>query len=209
MINPYKKNKQLEKEIKELKGIPNTSIHPQYKRLIQEVREIDGRMLYQFKDLLDMAHNRYNSCMRFTTEVNMKIDADILKAYNKTIKETFEKILESSDLGKTRKLSHKGLVLEETITMHLDMLISIESSYRLASCVYFWEDENLDEYDYEIGDEKIRLFKEVGLKSFFLSKPMNNFLPPMTISEDVLIACSQYQKQLGSLLSNQLKKETE
>ena len=198
MINPYKKIKELEKEIKELKGIPNTSIHPQYKTLIQEVREIDGRMLYQFKDLLDMPHNRYNSCMRFRTEVNMKIDADILS-------KSIEDGLKFADEGKISKLIGILTLLQE----HTKMLISNESSYALASCVYFWEDENLDEYDFEIGDEKIKLFKEIGLESFFLSKPMNNFLPPMTISADVLQACSHYEKELRSLLSNQLKKETD
>ena len=182
---------------------PNTAIHPETKRLIEKVITIKkgkfkGRTLYQYKSLLDMQHKRYNSCTRFSTEFNMRLDADILK-------KSIESALKQANEGNFTKVIGILQILDE----HTRMLISIDASYRLASCVYFWKDENLDDYDYEIGDEKIKLFKEIGFESFFLSKPMNSFITQTALSADDLKAYSQYEKELESLLSRQLNEQKE
>jgi hypothetical protein len=178
------------------KTLPNTAIHPDYKSLIEKVTSIKGRQLYKFKTLLDMPHSRYNQCTRFSTEFNMRLDADILK-------KSLSDCVKFANEGNFTKVIGIITLLEE----HTNMLISLDASYRLASCVYFWKDENLDNYDFEIGDEKIRLFKEIGLESFFLSKPMNNFLPEMTLSVDDLRAYSQYEKEMQKLLFKQLREK--
>ena len=179
-----------------LKPKPNTAIHPDYKTLIQKVAKVKGRQLYQFKNLLDMPHDRYNKATRFVTEFDMRIDADILK-------KSKQDCLKYSNEGNFTKVIGILNLLEE----HTNMLISIEASYRLASCVYFWKDEKLNDYDFEIGDEKITLFKQMGFESFFLSKPMNNFVPQIDLSAQDLRAFSQYEKELKKLLSKQLKSE--
>lgn len=178
-----------------IKPKPNTAIHPKYKTLIKKVAKIKGRQLYQFKNLLDMPSNRYNQCSRFTTEFTMRLDADILKT-------SIKDCLEYCNEGNFTKVIGILTLLQE----HTNMLLSLSASYRLASCVYFWEDENLDNYDFEIGDEKIKLFKEMGFESFFLTAPMNNFVPQMNISAQDLEAYSLYEKELQKLLGNQLKK---
>lgn len=190
-----------------LKPKANTAIHPKYKTLIKKVISINGRQLYQFKDLADMPHNRFTKATRFQTEFNMRIDSDILSIYNKKVKDLFQKVLEANDIIPTRNLAHKGLTLVETLDLNLEMLLSLDASYRLVSCAWFWEDENLDDYDFEIGDEKISLFKQKGIEGFFLSKPMRDFLPPTNISAQDLRAFSQYEKELKKLLNKQLKKE--
>ncbi len=169
-----------------------TAIHPEYKKLIEKVKTIKGRTLYQFKSLLDMPHKRYNACTRMNTEFNMRIDIDILQ---KSISDCMKFINE----GNITKVASILTILQT----HTEMTLSLKASYRLVSCVYFWKDEDLDDYDFEIGDEKIKLFKEIGLESFFLSKPMNNFLPPMNISAEDLKVYLQYEKELQSLLSRQ------
>ncbi|MCH7826427.1 MAG: hypothetical protein IIC75_00400 [Bacteroidetes bacterium] len=143
-----------------------------------------------------MPHDRYNKATRFVTEFDMRIDADILK-------KSIQDCLKYSNEGNFTKVIGILNLLEE----HTNMLISIEASYRLASCIYFWKDENLNDYDFEIGDEKITLFKEMGFDSFFLSKPMNNFIPAMNLSDQDLRGFSQYEKELKKLLNKQLKKE--
>lgn len=177
-----------------LKPKTNTAIHPDYKTLIQKVAKVKGRQLYQFKNLLDMPHDRYNKATRFVTEFDMRIDADILK-------KSIQDCLKYSNEGNFTKVIGILNLLEE----HTNMLISIEASYRLASCIYFWKDENLNDYDFEIGDEKVTLFKEIGFDSFFLSKPMNNFIPAINLSQQDLRGFSQYEKELKKLLLKQLK----
>ena len=176
----------------------NTAIHPDTKRLIEKVTTIKkgkfkGRTLYQYKSLLDMQHKRYNTCTRLSTEFSMRLDADILK-------KALDSMLKFANEGNfTKVIGVLNILMAQT-----EMLISLDASYRLASCVYFWIDENLDDYDFEIGDEKIQLFKEMGFKSFFLSKPINNFITQMSLSVEGLKAYSQYEKELQSLLSRQL-----
>lgn len=177
---------------------PNTAIHPDTKRLIEKVITIKkgkfkGRTLYQYKSLLDMQHKRYNTCTRLSTEFSMRLDADILK-------KSIDSALKFANEGNFTKV----IGILQILNAHTEMLISMDASYRLASCVYFWIDENLDDYDFEIGDEKIRLFKEIGFESFFLSKPMNSFITQMSLSADDLRVCSQAEKELQSLLSRQL-----
>lgn len=181
----------------------NTAIHPDYKKLIEKVTTIKegkfkGRTLYQFKSLLDMPHKRYNSCSRFSTEFNMRLDAD-------TLKKSIDAALNQANEGNFTKVIGILQILNE----HTRMLISLNASYRLASCVYFWKDENLDDYDFEIGDEKINLFKEIGFESFFLTKPMSDFIAPTNLSADDLRVCSQYEKELQSLHSRQLSEPKE
>ncbi len=190
--NPFKKEPQ-----------PNTAIHPDTKRLIEKVTTIKkgkfrGRTLYQYKSLLDMQHKRYNTCTRLSTEFSMRLDADILK-------KSIDSALKFANDGNFTKV----IGILQILNAHTEMLISLDASYRLASCVYFWIDENLDDYDFEIGDEKIQVFKEIGLESFFLSKPMNNFITQMSLSVDDLRAYSQAEKELQSLLSRQLKEPKE
>ena len=178
---------------------PNTAIHPDTKRLIEKVTTIKkgkfkGRTLYQYKSLLDMQHKRYNTCTRLSTEFSMRLDADILK-------KSIDSALKFANEGNFTKV----IGILQILNAHTEMLISLDASYRLASCVYFWIDENLDDYDFEIGDEKIQLFKEIGFESFFLNKPMNSFITQMSLSADDLRVCSQAEKELQSLLSRQLK----
>lgn len=179
----------------------NTAIHPKYKKLVEKIAEIDGRGLYMFKSLLDMPHIRYNHCSRFSTEFNMKLDSEILR---ESISQLRELLIEPTKKSLT-KASEILILLDE----HTKMLISIDSSYRLASCVYFWEDEDLNDYDFLIGDEKIELFKKYKFDDFFLSEPMNRFLPQMNLSVNDLHIYSRYEKELQKLLSSTLKDKIE
>jgi hypothetical protein len=177
---------------------PNTAIHPDTKRLIEKVETIKkgkfkGRTLYQYRSLLDMQHKRYNTCTRLSTEFSMRLDVD-------TLKKSIDSALKFANEGNFTKV----IGILHILNAHTQMLISLDASYRLASCVYFWIDENLDDYDFEIGDEKIAVFKEIGFESFFLSKPMNSFITQMSLSADDLRVCSQAEKELQSLLSRQL-----
>jgi len=183
------------------KAKEHTAIHPEYKTLIEFVAVIEGRKLYQFKNLLDMPHDRYNKCTRFSTEFNMRIDS-------MTLKESLKDCLEYANTGNFTKVIQIITILQEMN----NTLLSIDASYRLASCVYFWENESLNDYDFAIGDEKIKMFKEYGFENFFLSKPMSNFLPPMDISlqdlNQYLLQESKYKNLLSSLLKKTNAKST-
>lgn len=181
-----------------------TIIHPDYKRLIEYVTTIEGRKLYKFKELADMPHGRYLYCTRFSTEMNMRLDAQTSQDIDERIMDYF---LTEKPTKKDKRVAMDVLSTRMQMTK---MLISGEVSYRLASCVYFWKDEDLTEYDFAIGDEKIELFKKVNFDDFFLTEPMKNFFPQTHISVQDLKVFSSQEKEMKKLLTGILKgKETE
>jgi hypothetical protein len=181
----------------------NTSIHKDYKKLIEYVDTLEGRKLFKFKELADMPHGRYNFCTRFSTEINMRMDAETSKDIDEEIYTYF--MLDKPGI----KDKKKAMELIRTRIQMSEMLISGEASYRLASCVYFWETEDLTDYDYAIGDEKIEIFKRNNFDNFFFTEPMKNFLPQMDISARDLKVFSSQERELKKLLRKVLTEKTE
>lgn len=171
----------------------HSAIHPEYKKLTNKVFSIDGSDFYEFNNLLDMPHKRYNLCTRFATEFNMRISADELV-------ELIEASMKQLDKGNVTR----SIIIQNTILERTQMLISIECSWRLASCVYFFKDESLDDYDFDIGDMKIKMFKKVGLESFFLKEPYNKFLPQIDLSSIDLAAHESFERKMRELARKNL-----
>lgn len=182
MINIFKKK-------------PKNAIHPDYKKLIQPVFEIEGKWLYEFKDLGDMPHQRYAMFDRFKTEINMRMDAD-------TLQESIKSCLDNANKGQFTKVIHTLSVME----VMTEMLISMDAHYRLVSCAYFWKDEDLTDYDFAINDEKIVLFKKYKVDDFFLKEPIKKFLPQMNTSLQGLEVFLRQEIEFKKLLSSALKK---
>jgi len=181
---------------------PKTAIHPEYKKLIEKIATIDGRDLFAFKDLLDMPIKRHDKCMRFALEWNMHIDME-------TLQETHKEIIEDigmMDCNNMKSLKRKIFALLDNLTRMTELTLSAEASYRLASCSYFWIDEDLTDYDFEIGDEKIDLFKKMSFDDFFLSEPMNKFLPRINLSAQDLQLFSLIEKERKKIHSEILTK---
>ena len=177
------------------KPAAKTGIHPDYKKLIRPIMEIDGRTLYEFEDIGDMPHMRYTQFDKFNTEISMRVDAEILK-------DSLDAATKALDKGKISE----AVGILTTLKYQTDLLISLEGYYRLVSCAYFWIDEDLTEYDYAINDEKIALFKKHKLDDFFFKEPVKKFLPLMNISLQGLEIYLSQERQFRSLLLDQLKK---
>ena len=177
LFNPFKR-----------KPRPGTSIRPDYKKLIQFAFEIDGVEFFEFKNIIDMPALRYQAESRFITEMTLGINL-------KDLKSTIEKSLEFLDKGNiTKSIIEQGNILELT-----KKIIKFDAIYNLAACHYFYKDENLDNYDYDIGEEKIELFKAQSLESFFLNTPIKQFLPDQNLSATDLATYYQYEKELQKL----------
>ena len=170
-----------------------TKIHPENKRLIQKAFTLKGVDFYEFKNILDMPKLRFQAESRFLSEFELKI------SYKELI-EALEKSMEWLNKGNITK----SIILQNQLIELAKTKIGFESIYRLASCHYFYLDENLDYYDFDIGDEKIKLFKSEKLNSFFLTEPINQFLPGTNISPEDLETYYAYEKRLKSLHSQTL-----
>ena len=120
---------------------------------------IKGIDYYQFITLGDMPTLRYYQCTQFLTEMDMRVDRETLLEFLKTS-------MEELDKGNISR----SIVLQNALLEQAEMLIEKDTFYRLASCVFFTKDENLEEYDLDLGDKKIEAFLEDGVSGFFLRK---------------------------------------
>lgn len=151
---------------------PKTAIHPEYKRLVEFAFEIDGVKYYEFKNLGDMPTMRFKKFQDFSTQCDWRMSIDDIqelivlqeKAINK------QKITDIVKINDAFKYCM-------TIYLETDLFM------QLFSCLFFTMDENLEDYDYDIGAKKIEAFSKHGVPDFFLKEPIKRYLPLTTISK--------------------------
>jgi hypothetical protein len=162
---------------------------------------LDGKDLYMFKDIGDMPHIRFTKCNRFIEEYNMRLDYETQQI---TTKKLIDLLIDP-----TKKTITSAIQILMSLDKLYDISISMDATYRLYSAAFFWEDEDLTDYDFEIGDEKIRLMKKKKLADFFLNEPINKFLPQMNISAEDIRHFSEYEKELKKLHLQQVSVQNE
>ena len=91
--------------------------------------------------------------------------------------------------------------LNQNLIERLNWVIETDNLYELASIVYFDATESPYNYNHDYNKKKIDLWKKhsTELKSFFLQKPLVNFLPFLEQSKENL--------QTYSIVLEELKKE--
>ena len=154
-------------------GVPKVAacLHPIHKTVTEFAFEVDGKEFYTFKNLLDMPQRRYQRCMEFIREAEMRITSTELLELIGLIKDALNK-------GKiTDSIIFLGAI--ENLT---SQYLETDTYYRLFSCVFFDMEENLLDYDYDYNEYKIELFKKQPSTGFFFNQPMKKYLPQTDIS---------------------------
>lgn len=154
---------------------PNTRFHPDYKLKTEFAFRLGETDYFWFNSLLDMPTKRYQKCSQFITETDLRLSRDDIKDYIEVI----EKAINENNI--TRAVMMLGEMKYQN-----QMFIETDTFYRLYSCVFFTEHEDLTDYDFEVGDKKIEEFKKHNIADFFLSEPAKRFLPQVSISEEDL-----------------------
>jgi hypothetical protein len=160
-----------------------TCFQPEYKQKTEHAFTIQGTEFYWFKDLLDMPVKRYQRVSQFITETDLRLS-------RKDIEDYVEVITKQLNDG---NITRAAMMLGE-LKYQNEMFIETDTFYRLFSCVFFTADEDLTDYDFGIGDEKIALFKKENIGSFFLTTPCKRFLPQVDISAEDLETFSKVQQ---------------
>lgn len=172
-----------------------TMLHPEYKNLIEHAVTIKGVELYTFKNLEDMNVKRWQRLNEFLREVELRMTKKELNEYLEMV----EIICNQPEVKIVEIIK-----LTQAIRAATDLFLETETMYRLASIVYFTKDEDLTDYDFDWGEEKIRMFKTEPIGDFFLSNPMKKLLPQSDISASALRTFSKLTEAKLLLLS-QLK----
>lgn len=151
------------------------ALHPDYKKATEYAFSIDGQDFYHFKNYLDTPMRRFQKMNEFIAEVEMRITRNDLAEYLGIIEEAINK-------GKITDIVN----VIQGLKYRLDQFIETDTYYRLFSCAFFTLDEDITDYDYEVNDLKIELFKSQPIDSFFLNYPAKDWLPQIDISKEDL-----------------------
>jgi len=163
---------------------PHTALHPDFKTLTEFAFKIKGVSYYGFKNAQDMPPRRFETMNQFIKEVDMRIDAKDILEDLELIKKAADKGLLSSIIGIVNGLEYR-----------VDQYIETDTFYRLFSCAYFTLEEDLSDYDYDVNDEKIKLFKSEPPGDFFFMTPIRKYLPQTDISSKDFLNFSKLTKR--------------
>lgn len=147
----------------------NFRIQPQHET--EFCFEAGGKKYFKFINEFTIPSTRAMSALDVYTEVEQKVDKPYLDLAFATI----------------RDLCNKGdLVGVAAVVLNaqkrLDHICNVDMVYKLASVLYFDEEENPYDYDTEYAEKKIALWRKENVKSFFLRTPLSDYLPSFGIS---------------------------
>ncbi|MGD1960554.1 MAG: hypothetical protein ACFB2Y_16965 [Fulvivirga sp.] len=129
------------------------------KKLIKPVPNliIEGLQYYEFVQQADMPINRFVHYLDFREETQMGMSREQLLEYIEAIK----KANNDSDASTIGTLAY---MMGDTIAN----CTPVEVLYNIASLRYFDSEEDISCYDLDYNEAKIRKFKSIKDKSFFL-----------------------------------------
>lgn len=144
--------------------------HPDYSDQVEYAFQVNGVKYYRFKKAVKMPEfrNFYNSV--YIDQYRRGVDDETLLAYLKTFKEHVDK-------GQLGDLAYKVRLLEERLkaNQNLDLL------YQIATVNYFTEDEDLESYSVTDNKKKLEEFKKSKDNAFFLTNPMIDIFPQLSL----------------------------
>jgi hypothetical protein len=166
---------------------------PESKYIIEFAFEIKGKKYYQFADIFSLPVERGLYALMVYEETRMKCTLEYLKRHVEVVR----KILHSDkiDIFRINQLNEQ---LSERINFAVDM----DTIYRLASVVYFSQEENPSVYDQEYCKKKIDFWKknkETG--DFFLQKPLTDLFPYLSNADFNLREYLEANRELNRIHS--------
>ncbi|MCL1933529.1 MAG: hypothetical protein FWF53_06950 [Candidatus Azobacteroides sp.] len=169
---------------------------PEQKYMIEEAFSIGGQKYYQFTDVFNLPVERGLTALMVYEETRMKCSVEYLQKHI----EATRKILRSDkiDIFRINQLNEQ---LNERVNFALD----IDLIYKLASVVYFDENENPSLYDGEYCREKIGFWKKnKEVADFFLQQPLTELLPYLKNADFNLNEYSTANGELNRIHSERL-----
>lgn len=153
----------------------SNALHPEFKKLVEFVFDIDGKEYYQFKNPQDMPPLRYKKYEEFLREAELRMTGnDALDLLNLA-----EDCIEKSK-------ATDAIIILRGMKYQISQFMETDTFYRLFSCIFFDLEEDLTSYDFDYNEGKIISFKAQPSVSFFFQEPVRDWLPQTNISESDL-----------------------
>ncbi len=139
--------------------------HPKVANSIEFAFEAIGTKYYCFKQDSEGRYGRYVVMQAYLQEYYLRIDLETLKRNINQLKNWLNPPI-IKDIQPRLELG-KSLELLEIMEQRANIAFEPETVYRLSSCLYFDEFEDLSGYDGEYNKKKIAAWKEAGITDFF------------------------------------------
>lgn len=179
----------LKLEIK--KGINPKDFFPDAKHIIIYAFTIGERHYFRFDDPLNTPYDRALKCLVYYKELDMNCDRVFLKAHT----EATDNLLSKGQFGIDDLITIK--TLNNQLKQRLELPKEPDLMYKLASVVFFDQQENPIIYEFKYGENKIRFWKKnTEMTDFFLSKPLLELIPYLQFAGENLEQFSQMTQKV-------------
>src|SRR5690606_802203 len=164
--------------------------HPEFSESVEPAFKVGNTQYYRFIKETTMPWGRYMFLQTFLHAQELRIDTDLLKGYIQLMKKAINGNLKQGiDLGLVFKIVSQ-------LESRTELEFEAETTYRLASVMYFDQNENLYEYDRAYNDKKIATWKEARTVDFFYTRPMSELLGLSDLSPEDLQRFIDQQTEL-------------
>jgi hypothetical protein len=131
---------------------------------------VKGVKYYRFiSDATHIPWGRYMIIQTYLHEQGLRIDRELLKGYCMNLRAALSGKKGNMDLNTVYKIASQ-------LESRCDLAFEEDTTYRLASVIYFDDQEDLYGYDKKHNDAKIAAWKEAKCLDFFYAKPMSELL---------------------------------
>jgi hypothetical protein len=168
--------------------------HPDFVGHVEPAFQVNGKQYYRFAKETEMKWSRYMILQTFLHEQRLRIDMELLKGYIIEMKKALSGSLKQGiDLNRVHRIVSQ-------LESRCELAFEAETTYRLASIIYFDDQEDLYGYDKTHNDKKIVSWKGAKCLDFFYTKPMSELLGLTDLSpRDLQIYMEQSQELLKEL----------
>ncbi len=153
--------------------------HPELIDKVEESFKVQGVQYYTFKKDTQVRYGRYLILQAFLQEVNFRMSTDTLKTYITKITEQLNGSKGQINLGNALELLGHMKNLTE-------LAFEPDTVYRLASCLFFDDQEDLRSWDKKHNETKITAWRANGTVDFFYNKLFQELTSLSDISETVI-----------------------
>jgi hypothetical protein len=175
---------------------------PQSKHVIKPAFEVGGVQYYEMDTLANLPWKRGMKFFSVFNELDMRCDRFYLTKHVEAI----ENLLSGKKVGLKELASIQAL--NNQMKERLQFIYDEDLVYKVASIVFFDENESPDDWEWNYAQKKIEHWKKYeGVSSFFLHEPIQRLMPFLNVpgmsSEQYSAIVKEIDKaQLANIYTN-------
>jgi len=173
--------------------------HPDLEGKTELAFSIGGKDFYRFVDQYAMPTGRYKWIYATLREVDLRMDLATLKAYVEDLKKSLNGEKKQIDLGAAWKTIYN-------IETRLSLAFEPDGVKKLASVVYFTDDEILSTWKPEEGKKKVEFWNKHNYLDFFLTRPISELIG---LNDCSITSLETYLKETAYPILEELKPEVQ